>query len=155
MFSEGIILGQKKLQKTYGDNYKKFIRDFDVIEEEQKINSIKNFCMDLKHIRFTLTCDFLKELGFAQYGKPDSHIKSIFASLEWVAKESKDEDIFKKIDEIATIVNKTPYYVDKVFWLLASGNFYNERIILTKRDMQIALITLEEERNCKNDNITN
>ena len=72
---------------------------------------------------FPLACDFLKELGYCQYGKPDVHLKKIFIELKLVDSDS-DYEIFKRIVKIGRIVNQEPVIVDKIFWLIGSGNFH-------------------------------
>ncbi|OAA84693.1 hypothetical protein [Clostridium ljungdahlii] len=71
---------------------------------------------------FTLACDFLKEMGYSQYPKPDVHIKDIFSSFGLC--EDNDYEAYKAVIEMANICNDTPYNVDKVFWLIGSGKFY-------------------------------
>ena len=78
---------------------------------------------------FPLACDFLKELGFAEYGKPDVHLKDIFKALNLIDQKEKsttklDYQTLKVIDRIAKENDTTAYSVDKAFWLIGSGNFY-------------------------------
>lgn len=72
---------------------------------------------------FSLGCDFLKELGYVNYGKADTHLKGLFLSLKIVDNKT-DYEVFKKIVKIAKIVEVKPVIVDKVFWLIGSGDFY-------------------------------
>jgi hypothetical protein len=74
---------------------------------------------------FALACDFLKEIGYTEYPKPDRHLNIIFSELGLA--EKKDYEVYKAIIEMSETVNKTAYYVDKVFWLISSGNFYEDR----------------------------
>jgi len=71
---------------------------------------------------FPLACDFIKELGYPQYGKPDVHIKDIFQKLKIVDNDS-DYEAFKMIVKIGLLVDQPPVIVDKIFWLIGSGNF--------------------------------
>ena len=73
---------------------------------------------------FALACDFLKELGYHNFAKPDVHIKDILEKLE-LARNRKDYDVFRAVIRIAEAVNESPYCVDKLFWLIGSGYFYN------------------------------
>ena len=75
---------------------------------------------------FPLACDFLKELGYSNYPKPDVHIKNIFVTLK--LSENNDYSVYKSVIEMSKIVNDTPYNVDKIFWLICSGNFYLHNI---------------------------
>ena len=36
---------------------------------------------EIEGIGYTLACDFLKELGFIEYGKPDVHVIEIFVGI--------------------------------------------------------------------------
>jgi len=76
---------------------------------------------------FVLACDLLKELGYVQYGKPDTHIKEIFFELD-IVNSNDDFEVFKKIVEIGTIVNEDPVIIDKIFWLIGSGKFHFSKI---------------------------
>ncbi len=89
----------------------------------------------IRGIGFTLACDFIKELGFVNFGKPDVHIKEIFKALGFIEKSGNDMrenlDSINVLSRIADTVRKTsgqdkvtPYAVDKVLWLIGSGNFY-------------------------------
>lgn len=73
---------------------------------------------------FPLACDFLKELGYQNFSKPDIHIKDIFERLE-LATTRDDYDVFRAVVRVATSVGEPPYCVDKLFWLIGSGNFYD------------------------------
>ncbi|MEA1875010.1 MAG: hypothetical protein U9N51_11390 [Bacteroidota bacterium] len=85
--------------------------------------------IEITGIGFSLACDFLKELGYVQYGKPDVHLKEIFKALNLIdpnekSKIKQDYQTLKLIDQIAKENKITPFEVDKVFWLIGSGNFY-------------------------------
>ena len=85
--------------------------------------------IEINGIGFPLACDFLKELGFTEYGKPDVHVKDIFKALNIINNKENNTTkqnyaTLKAIDRIAKSNNVTPYAVDKVFWLIGSGNFY-------------------------------
>lgn len=85
--------------------------------------------IEITGIGFPLACDFLKEIGYVEYGKPDVHLKDIFKALNVIDPLEKsitkqDYSTLKAIDRIAKANNVTPYAVDKVFWLIGSGNFY-------------------------------
>lgn len=75
-------------------------------------------------IGFALACDFLKEIGYEQYGKPDSQVRGIFEELGLCDKGISDYKLFRAIVRVAKNNQATPYKVDKWFWLIGSGNFY-------------------------------
>ncbi len=76
-------------------------------------------------IGYPLACDFLKDLGFTGYGKPDIHIKRILLGLGFVEGGVSDYGAQKAIARIAADTGMTPYSVDKLFWLIGSGKLYN------------------------------
>jgi hypothetical protein len=80
--------------------------------------------LEIDGIGFPLACDFLKEIGFRQFAKPDVHIKTIFKGLGLVEKAAHDYSVYKAIVRVAGNNGISPYQVDKVFWLVGSGNFY-------------------------------
>jgi hypothetical protein len=71
---------------------------------------------------FALACDFLKEIGFSNYSKPDTHLIHIFSGLG--ISEKSQLDVFKMVSLLSDEVGQTPYAIDKVFWLIGSGNLY-------------------------------
>jgi len=85
--------------------------------------------IEIRGIGFPLACDFLKEIGYTNFGKPDTYIKKIFSALKLIDSEEKstlkqDYEAFKAIDKIAQDCNVSSFVVDKVFWLIGSGKFY-------------------------------
>lgn len=91
-------------------------------------------------IGFALACEALKELGFTQYVKPDTHINDVFIKLD-LAKESHSSldtqlNVFDAAIELVQAYNSkqgksgliTAYELDKLIWLCCSGYFYKENI---------------------------
>jgi len=88
----------------------------------------------IKGIGFALACDLLKELGFLNYPKPDVHMKDICEALG--LSDRNDISVFEAIVKAADEGNTTPYELDKILWLICSGNFYLDGIKVNshKRD---------------------
>ena len=51
---------------------------------------------EIQGIGFALACDFLKELGYTSFPKPDVHIKDIFTQLDLVGSR-EDYQVFKAV----------------------------------------------------------
>lgn len=86
-------------------------------------------------VGFALACDFLKENGYSKFVKPDVHIKAIFKGIGISRPESGDYKVFKDVIRFSEEIGEIPYAVDKLFWLVGSGNFYLDGIeIRTNRD---------------------
>lgn len=79
-------------------------------------------------IGYALACDFLKESGFLSFGKPDVHIKKILVGVGAVPPYATDTQMQIELYRIAKSVEKTPYAVDKILWLIGSGKFYKTPI---------------------------
>jgi hypothetical protein len=77
-------------------------------------------------IGFATACDFLKEMGYVKFAKPDVHIRDIFTSLDLCSLDASDYELFDAVVELSDSIGVTPFNVDKVFWLIASGNFYDD-----------------------------
>ncbi|MGM9747083.1 MAG: hypothetical protein ACI30H_09005 [Paludibacteraceae bacterium] len=73
---------------------------------------------------FTLACDFLKEIGY-DYPKPDRHITDVF---EKRCGTRDPYQIYKKVVEYAYAIGISAYKLDKMIWLICSGNFYKDNI---------------------------
>lgn len=73
-----------------------------------------------------MSCDFLKELGYVNFPKPDVHLRDIFTSLSLCPDKNDDYQLFKSIIRVANHANVSPYNADKVFWLIGSGYFYDD-----------------------------
>lgn len=116
------------------DNAEKFYQwaDFFAHDSKSKPALPIIISMEISGYGFPLACDFLKELGFSEYGKPDVHIRDIFEELNIIEKNEKDYVILKVMDRIAQKNNVSTFAVDKVFWLIGSGNFH-----ITKKDIKM------------------
>jgi len=84
---------------------------------------------EIDGLGFTLACDFLKELGYINFAKPDVHVREIFQGLGLCPPRASDYQVFKAIVRVARNVGVTPYSVDKLFWLIGSGYFYDDKHI--------------------------
>ena len=81
---------------------------------------------EIEGFGFALSCDFLKEMGYINFPKPDVHLRDIFTSLHLCPEKTDDYLLFKAVIRVAGHAGVSPYNADKVFWLIGSGNFYND-----------------------------
>ncbi|MBO4520558.1 MAG: hypothetical protein J5787_05070 [Alphaproteobacteria bacterium] len=83
---------------------------------------------EIRGIGLALACDFLKEIGYVEYPKPDVHIKDIIGQLFFKKtkndKPITDEEAIFKVREIANNANVSAFAVDKILWLIGSGKYY-------------------------------
>jgi hypothetical protein len=80
---------------------------------------------EIEGIGYPLACDFLKELGFVNYGKPDVQLFDIFVGVGLCKQGASAYHVQKIISQIASEAGVSSYNVDKLFWLIGSGKFYN------------------------------
>ncbi|HQO21115.1 MAG TPA: hypothetical protein PLA03_12260 [Acidobacteriota bacterium] len=81
---------------------------------------------EIEGFGFALSCDFLKEMGYINFPKPDVHLRDIFTALSLCSEKSDDYQLFKAVIRVAGHADVSPYNADKVFWLIGSGYFYND-----------------------------
>lgn len=72
---------------------------------------------------FALACDCLKENGYPQFIKPDTHLNDISRGLG-ITEATSDYHVFKDVEAYCKRNSILPYEVDKLFWLVGSGRFY-------------------------------
>ena len=105
------------------------MREFNTFVERFYLNEYTRVALPLlleKEIfgmGFALACDFLKENGYPKFVKPDVHIKAIFNGLG-ISNSESDYEVFKDVIRFSETIGELPYKVDKLFWLIGSGDFY-------------------------------
>lgn len=73
-----------------------------------------------------LACDFLKELGFEEFPKPDVHIKNLAHQLG-ISSSTSDYMLLRdlmRLEPLLTPEKVSLYSFDKYLWLIGSGRFY-------------------------------
>ena len=84
---------------------------------------------EIEGFGFALSCDFLKEMGYVNFPKPDVWLRRIFTALGLCQDKPKDYQLFKAVIRVADHAGVSPYNADKAFWLIGSGYFYNDHHI--------------------------
>ncbi|WP_174464472.1 hypothetical protein [Paraburkholderia ferrariae] len=119
ILSVATFLGQFKDGKDFYDWANHFYSDNKSIAALPMI-----LAAEIEGIGYPLACDFLKELGFVSYGKPDVHVRQIFEGIGVCPEKSTAYQVQKVIVQIAEASGVSAYNVDKIFWLIGSGKFY-------------------------------
>ena len=122
VISSAIFLSEFKDKKDFDDFVKSFQKNKYYREALPMLLDKEIFGFG-----FALACDFLKEAGYVSYAKPDVHLMDIFKESRLCKKNDADYKVFKTIIELAEVVGKTPYEVDKRIWLVCTGNFYLDK----------------------------
>ncbi len=123
LYSKSVISAAKFLN-TFND-----INDFDNFVNkynDNKLELINLLQKEIYGLGFALACNFLKDLGYKDYSKPDVHIKEIF--LAFLLCDNDDYSVFKAVDEMATLVNDSAFNIDRLFWLICSGKLYLDNL---------------------------
>lgn len=122
-FSEGIISGSNFMASFRDkDDFDSFIKIF-ARNKYTKAALPMLLSKEIKGFGFALACDFLKELGYRDYPKPDIHLIKIFHDLG-LSESAEQYEVYKSIIEMTETVGEDAYTVDKIFWLISSGRFY-------------------------------
>lgn len=80
--------------------------------------------VEIYGIGHPLACDFLKEFGFVEFGKPDVHIIEILKGLSYCPVNADPYQVLKKMVSLADSTAPSTYAMDKVLWLIGSGRLY-------------------------------
>lgn len=122
IFSTGCLSVAKYLSRFDSvDEFLSYVKEFDANPHTRPALPLL-IEYEVFGFRFALACDFLKEIGFVNYSKPDTHITDIFCGLG--LSEKSPLDVFGAVTTMAANVGETPYAVDKLFWLIGSGRLY-------------------------------
>lgn len=99
----------------------------------------------IDNMGFAIACNWLKELGYYQYAKPDTHTKDI---CEVLGLAPKDDDLacFEAMVKVSKAAGVDAYKVDKVWWLICSGNFYRYNKMLPNPGQRKDLFLTELKR---------
>lgn len=114
----------------------RFISRFDSVEAFKKmIGNVASYfpgtmmiprliCGEIRGMGEALACDFIKEIGYVEYAKPDVHINYIIRAVCHNEKMTAKE-ILEKVQQIAKEAGVSAFSVDKILWLIASGKYYD------------------------------
>jgi hypothetical protein len=105
---------------------------------------------------FALACDFIKDLGYANFPKPDLHLEDICKGLGLCSQQANMFQVYKAIIRAAGNAEVTPYAFDRVFYLIGSGNLFNHVQLRAKLESMVnrKKIFIEKGRNIlQNENL--
>ncbi|MGB1286495.1 MAG: hypothetical protein ACPG7F_08185, partial [Aggregatilineales bacterium] len=92
--------------------------------EENPDKAPDEIAKNVKRIGYALSRDFLKERGYTRYIKPDGHVLDICGSLGLVI--ARDGGMATEVLIRAAELGRapSPYALDKLLYLIGSGEFY-------------------------------
>ena len=113
----------------------KFLNDFKSVEEfkkyldyfqttvDSKVALPQTIAKQIHGMGFALACSFLKEIGYIDYPKPDVHMMDVFSYIG-LCYENDPVSCYKAVVDVSNKCNVKPYTLDKVIYLICSGNYY-------------------------------
>lgn len=128
-YTKGVISGAKFMCSFKDFNeFKSTFDSFNVNDMTREAFALF-LSKKIDNMGFAIACNWLKELGYYQYAKPDTHTKDICDALGLAP---KDDDLacFEAMVRVSKDAGVEAYKVDKVWWLICSGNFYRYNILL-------------------------
>jgi hypothetical protein len=81
---------------------------------------------------FPLGCDWLKEMGYGDYGKPDTHTIDILYGTG-VAQSQDNYHVLKTMVRMGRVNNEMPAVVDRLLWFIGSGKYVDENVKITRQ----------------------
>ena len=147
VFSKGCLSVAKYLSKfESAEDFFSYVKGFDANPRTRPALPLL-IANEVSGFGFSLACDFLKEIGFVNYSKPDTHITDIFGGLG--LSDGRPLNVFDAVTTMAAEVGETPYAVDKLFWLIGSGRLYNHDRTFPTSKADFVKATLEKWQQCQ------
>jgi hypothetical protein len=120
-----ILSGARFLsQFASADDFYEWVDAFDRLDDRARPALPMLLAQEIDGFGFALACNFVKELGYENFSKPDVHVKDIFWAIGLSPWGTDDYEVFKAVARVARHAGVSPYNVDKLFWLIGSGHFY-------------------------------
>lgn len=110
--------------KDIGDLYSAFDNAKDV---NAKIKLVNTVSARISQWGFAMASNWLKDMGMTGFCKPDRHVLAIIDGIYQTGQNEKN--IFAKVIEIAEECGVTPFVLDRVLFLVGSGDFYSHKEI--------------------------
>lgn len=118
-FAKSVLSGAKYINTFTPQKFKEFVTHCD--NSQYKLSVLKEISKNVFGLSIALSADFLKEIGFVGYPKPDRIIGYMIKALLLVEPDASDADVFTMMCKLSKNVGKTPFYVDKTLYLIGSG----------------------------------
>lgn len=119
------------------------------------VSAIRPIQKCIPYIGEALAYDFLKECGCLLLAKPDTHLNKIIEKLPlsdgtYSDKKWKTNSTTRAVADFAASIQSnegsysdvTPYRVDKMIWLLCTGNFYLHHVVIHNYDLIRDLVSI-------------
>jgi len=81
-----------------------------------------------------IALNIIKDLGFTDYAKPDTHTRDVIGAMGF---ETDNESVVDAIRLIARENNDTAFNVDRMIWLICSGNYFEDGIEIPRHKSEL------------------
>lgn len=111
-----------------------YLDSFDSTKEAERNKLIRIIADKVKWWGAALVANWLKDIGMSNYSKPDDHVKFIISELGLSSDNEYDviETVFKIAEDYKSVDSKaSAFKLDRILWLIGSGNFYNHKGIVS------------------------
>jgi hypothetical protein len=132
LFCKGVLSGAEFLSQF--DSFK----SFDEFVNSFAFNDISIAALpilldqEIYGMGFPLGCDWLKEMGYTNYAKPDTHTVDILYETG-VAPSHDNYVVFKTMVRMARVNDELPAVVDRLLWYIGSGRYVGENEKITRQ----------------------
>ncbi len=129
-YCKSIISGASFMLSFKNDD--DFIATFDSFDNSDMTREAFALFLSMKifNMGFAIACNWLKELGYYKYAKPDTHTIDTCIALGLIDRKDDKIGCFEAMVKTANEAGVEAYKVDKVWWLICSGNFYRYNVQL-------------------------
>jgi len=128
------------------DEFDRYVEVF-YADENTRLKLPQLLSQEVFGFGFALACDFLKGVGYPEFIKTDVHIIEIAIGVGISSAGKTELEVFRDVIRFCKSIDKIPYEVDKLFWLIGSGKFYlYDKRVHSSRDEFIRRVISELPR---------
>lgn len=128
-YAQGLIDAAKYLEKIKNFSYDSYLK-----YAESNPDTVINELCQIKGMGPALARNFLKEIGVTQFGKPDVHLYAVFESFDSSVVNETTFD--SALTQQASKANVSSFELDRIIWLICSGNYFKHHIKIGKRTLR-------------------
>ncbi len=132
LFCKGILSGAEFLSRFESFNsFDEFVNSFTF--NDLSIAELPILLdQEIYGMGFPLGCDWLKEMGYTNYAKPDTHTIDILYGTG-VAPSQDNYVVYRAMVRMGRINNEVPAVIDRLLWFIGSGRYVDEHDKITRQ----------------------
>ena len=132
IFCKGILSGAEFLSQFESyDAFDEFVNSFAF--NDISISALPILLdQEVYGMGFPIASDWLKEIGYSNYCKPDTHTIDILFGAGVVPSQG-NYDIFKTMVRMGRVNNEPPAVIDRLLWFIGSGKYVGKDEKITRQ----------------------